>query len=255
AQVVADLNVTFELPLPDGRMLAQGPLTFNFDGLATNHNADFMTDPRFKRATDVGWDTGHKFPYPLETWWRVHFLCWSAEHALRLGGDFIEFGVHTGHDSRSCCEYIEFEKHPDRTWYLMDTFEGIPSEQLLQEEVALGMAEQSKSFYFDCYELTKKNFEKFPNVKLVRGKVPETLAQVPSEKFAYCHIDMNNTYAEVMAGRWVWDRLIPGAMVFLDDYGYSRQYVNQKNAWDELGRELGFEVAALPTGQGLFVKT
>ncbi|MBV8245152.1 MAG: class I SAM-dependent methyltransferase [Candidatus Eremiobacteraeota bacterium] len=251
-QVEVGIDVTF--PLPDGRMLAQGPLTYNFDGLATNHNADFMAEPRFQRATEAGWATGHRFPFPVEIWWRIHFMCWSAQHALKIGGDFIEFGVHTGIFSKSIAEYIGFENYPSTRLYLLDTFEGIPTGDLSADEVARGTLEQNKEYYFDCYSQVVENFAKYPNAKIIKGRVPDTLTQIDSERFGYCSIDMNNAFAEMSAGRWVWEKLIPGAMIVLDDYGYNEQYVNQRRAWDDLGRELGFAVLALPTGQGLIVK-
>jgi hypothetical protein len=44
------VQITFRLPTPDGRVLVQGPLTYNADGMATSHNADFLKDPRFQKA-------------------------------------------------------------------------------------------------------------------------------------------------------------------------------------------------------------
>jgi hypothetical protein len=38
--------------------LVMGPLTYNQDGLATRHNADFMHDTRFACAYDAGKTTG-----------------------------------------------------------------------------------------------------------------------------------------------------------------------------------------------------
>ena len=39
------------------------------------------------------------------------------------------------------------------------------------------------------------------------------------------------------------------------DYAYSEDYHEQRVAMDALGRELGFSVLTLPTGQGLIIKT
>lgn len=44
-QVVTNVQLSLNFPLPDGRELVQGPLTFNADGLATTHNSDFMKVP------------------------------------------------------------------------------------------------------------------------------------------------------------------------------------------------------------------
>ena len=44
------ITLEVKFPLADGRTLVQGPLAYNQDGLATQHNADFMRDPRFLEA-------------------------------------------------------------------------------------------------------------------------------------------------------------------------------------------------------------
>ena len=41
------VKIELHFPIADGRVLVQGPLTYRQDGLATQHNADFMRDPRF----------------------------------------------------------------------------------------------------------------------------------------------------------------------------------------------------------------
>ncbi|SHU30309.1 Methyltransferase MtfD [Mycobacteroides abscessus subsp. abscessus] len=45
----------------------------------------------------------------------------------------------------------------------------------------------------------------------------------------------------------------PGAFVLLDDYA-NRGRDEQRIAMDDVARELGVSVVALPTGQGLIIK-
>lgn len=252
-QVVTNVQLSLNFPLPDGRELVQGPLTFNADGLATTHNSDFMKDPRFMKAVQAGFDTGHQFPN-IDNYWRVYVNCWAAQHGTHLTGDYVDCGVHTGIYSLAAAQYTGFERLTDKNWYLLDTFEGLPEEQLTAVEVNMGLADQAKRYYFDTYDICKKNFASYPNVHLVKGKIPDTLEQVTSEQIAYLAIDMNNAYAEMQAARYFWDRLVRGALIVLDDYAYGPAYVTQKDAWDALGQELGFEVLSMPTGQGLIVK-
>ncbi|SIM81297.1 Methyltransferase MtfD [Mycobacteroides abscessus subsp. abscessus] len=53
--------------------------------------------------------------------------------------------------------------------------------------------------------------------------------------------------------RYFWPRLSPGAFVLLDDYA-NRGRDEQRIAMDDVARELGVSVVALPTGQGLIIK-
>jgi hypothetical protein len=64
---------------------------------------------------------------------------------------------------------------------------------------------------------------------------------------------MNCSPPEVAAIDFFWDRLLPGAVVLLDDYAYFG-YEPQKHAMDAFARQKHVMIASLPTGQGLLLK-
>jgi O-methyltransferase len=228
------------------------PVTFNADGLATVHNADFLADPVFREACRLGMNTGHRFPGDLHIEWRIYVCCWAAQHGKQLRGDFVECGVNTGIYSRAAMHYIDYAQMVDRRFYLLDTYRGIPLERLSAAERAEGI-EGHNSFYFDCYDMACATFAPFRNARVIRGLVPDTLAQIDSEEICYASIDMNNVAPEIAAGEFLWPRLVSGAIVVLDDYGW-RPHINQKKAWDAFADRRGLKVLALPTGQGLLIK-
>ncbi|MEO8165120.1 MAG: TylF/MycF/NovP-related O-methyltransferase, partial [Betaproteobacteria bacterium] len=139
----------------------------------------------------------------------------------------------------------------DKSFFLFDTYAGIPVAQMSDNERLDRLISNTK--YPDCYELAKVNFEPFPRARLVRGIVPESLSTVQIDRVAYLSIDMNIAYPERKAIEYFWPKLSPGAMVVLDDYGWTR-YEDQKEAIDEFARSVGVEALTLPTGQGLLVK-
>jgi hypothetical protein len=108
-------------------------------------------------------------------------------------------------------------------------------------------------YYPDCYELAKANFAPYPNMNLVRGRVPDTLPLAPVEKVAYLSIDMNVAEAELAALTYYWDKLVPGAPIILDDYGWTG-CESQKAAMDRFSQERQVPIVTLPTGQGLLYK-
>lgn len=232
--------------------------TFNVDyfadGLATaGKNLSFMLDARFHQAWQFsveGNKAGWKGQVP-DIRWRKHIACWAASHALTLDGDFVECGVHTGLLSMTICSYLDFEK-TDRNFYLFDTFNGIPIDQLRSEEKALGLS-HNQHIYFDCYDIAQRNFAAYPNVHLIRGRLPDTLTGVPLSKIAYLSMDLNNANAEEMTIRTLWEKLVPGAVVVLDDYGFTGHEA-QYTMWNGFAREKGRMIATLPTGQGLLIK-
>jgi Macrocin-O-methyltransferase (TylF) len=228
----------------------QAPPTYDQDGLMTIHNTDFLADPQFQRAYSRG--VAADRDYLIQ--WRVHITTWAASTAMKRPGDFIECGVNRGFQSSAVMSYLNWnETHGNRRFFLMDTFCGLVLDLLSPEEKALGRFEMFKDAYPECYETTKRNFEEFENVVIIRGTVPDTLSQVETSQIAYMHIDMNCAAPEVAALRYFWSRLVDGAFVVLDDYAWV-SLRPQKEAMDELGREIGFSIASLPTGQGLIVK-
>jgi hypothetical protein len=237
-----------------------GPLpTYDADFLVAYHkDLGFLHDPRFRAAYRRGMDSGHHIvrdrgsDEDIHIEWRVHVLLWAAAHALRLAGDFVECGVNTGIYSLAVCDYVDFNT-TGRAFWLFDTFAGIPLDQVTERERELGRLAENEAWYSDCFELARANFAPFPRAKLVRGKVPDTLATVEIGSVAYLSIDMNIVEPEVAALAFFWEKLTPGAPVILDDYGWSG-HRPQREAMDAVAAERGVEILSLPTGQGIILK-
>jgi hypothetical protein len=227
--------------------LVHGPLTYNQDGLATVHGADFLADPRFQQSYRLGELTG-SFRQNL-IHWRVHVACWAASHAKLLEGDFVECGVYRGGLSRAIINYIGFEKL-DKRFFLLDTFHGLVDAYISDEEKRLG---KTAGGYEECYDAVRETFAPFPNVRVIRGTVPETLFEVDSQKICYLSLDMNCAPPEIAAAEFFWDKLVPGATILLDDYNWAG-YETQRRAFDQFAARKHISILCLPTGQGLIIK-
>ncbi len=220
--------------------------TYSQDGLITNHNADFLHDPLFAESYRMGKATGSWGDSDLE--WRAYVACWAAEKGKRLEGDFVECGVNRGGLALTVMNYIGFNQLAGRKFYLLDTYEGFP------EETRPLASRPVLDRYTDCYNAVLKTFSAYENAVVVKGSVPDTLHQVKSEKVCYLSIDMNCAEPEIAAATYFWDRLVSGAVILLDDYGYSKDYLRQKQAFDAFAKKRGVQVLLIPTGQGLVFK-
>lgn len=227
---------------------------YSHDGLMTDHNHEFIRDPRFDTAYKRGVRAA-RTDYQVE--WRTHIALWAAITAGKLPGDFVECGVNWGFLSSAIMEYLDWNK-TNKTFYLLDTFHGLDEQLLNDEERTAGAVENGRKMlksgmYNTDVETVRGNFSEWNNVKVIQGAVPGTLGQVAADRVAYLHIDMNCAAPEVAALEFFWPKLVPGAMVLLDDYGF-RKHESQKRAMDECARQYGVMVASLPTGQGLIIK-
>jgi O-methyltransferase len=237
----------------------RGSPTYDADFLTVWHKStDFLTDQKFVSAYKHGMESGHKIgrsagsSADIHIEWRVHICCWAAWHAKHLPGDFVECGTNTGIMSLSISNYIDFNE-TGKSFFLFDTFNGIPEEQIMPEERLLGRAKENAELYEDCFERVQRNFSLFPRAQLVRGKVPDTLASVKIDRVCYLCLDMNIVTPELAAIEYFWDKLVSGAPVILDDYGWLN-YGKQKEAMDAFALRKGVKIANLPTGQGLLLK-
>ena len=187
-----------------------------------------------------------------EIHYRVYVCCWAANKARSLEGDFVECGVNKGGYSRTVMHYVDFHTLNNKKFYLLDTFCGLSSELISEEERKRGVWDAYKSYYEPCYDIVKETFKGF-NVELVKGTVPDTLPQVKTDKVCYLSIDMNCAAPEIAAIEFFWDRLVSGAVVVLDDYGWTL-HIEQKRAFDNFCFKKNVQILSLPTGQGLIFK-
>ena len=201
-----------------------------------------------------------KTGYEGEIDWRLHTALFFAKYCSTLEGDFVECGVDRGFLSRAIVSYIDFN-NLNKNFYLLDTFEGIPLDDLTEREKKLSPhikkdidGEYDKSYFEGTYENVKKAFNDYKRVVVVKGRIPEILSKIKSKRIAYVSIDMNNAYPEIEAAKFLWDRIIKGGIILLDDYAYSNRYIEQRIAFDKFAKEKEVEILTLATGQSLIIK-
>jgi len=177
---------------------------------------------------------------------RLNILTWAAEHALHVEGDFVECGVWKGFCSAVITDYLDF-KQITKTYYLYDTFEGIPEEYDTEKHNSPLLSEPG------LYENVIERFRKHPNVRVIKGIVPQSFEQAVPEKVAFLHLDMNSSKSEIEALEGLFEKVSSGGIVVFDDYGWTG-YSAQQLAEDEFMRKRGHRILELPTGQGLLIK-
>jgi O-methyltransferase len=212
---------------------------FLADNLMTyGHTRGFLTDQRFVAAVVAA------APKPMERGlaWRTHTMCWAAQSCEKLDGDFVECGTYEGYTMEVVLHYLH--GLPGRRLWLYDLF---------NPTGAAGEGKPMPEHSPRLYERVRARFERWPNVTVTRGKVPDILATVAPERIAFLHIDMNNAAAELGAMERLFDRLVTGGIVVLDDYGWTG-YRDQKAAADVFAAARGLSVLELPTGQGMLLK-
>jgi O-methyltransferase len=242
------------------RMLAESHgRTFWGDRLLSlDKSMGFLDDSRFADAYQQikGSHQYDQYNSPHTVAWRLHTLVWAAENSLALDGDFVECGVFKGDFAWVVAKMTDFDRQP-RTFYLYDTFAGFASAYSCGDDFPdnPNFLAFAHSVYSDpaIYEEVQLKFASYPNVRIVRGILPDTLAEVVPAKIAFMHIDLNSPAAEIGILRVLFDRVVPNGVIVFDDYGW-HQFRKQKQVEDAFMAERGYRILELPTGQGMVIK-
>jgi hypothetical protein len=147
------------------------------------------------------------------------------EQITDLAGDILEFGVYKGtslvrfltyrnllesEDSRRVFGFDIFGKFPDELKLesdrkFVENFEGAGGYGISQEELEMHL--QNKGF---------RNYELFAGD--IMKTLPEFLEKYPARRISMIHIDVDVYEPSKFILEQLWDRLVPGGIVMLDDY-------------------------------------
>ena len=201
-------------------------------------NNSLFDDAAFQKA----WSENNKNSNDVAIAWRRYVLACAGYHCVQLPGDFVECGVYWGTGIKTVVDYLGGTGF-SKTFWGYDTFDYHPVE---------GEAnfDQQEGFF----EQVQQRFSAYEQVKLVKGLLPESFATHCPKEIAFLHIDLNSAEYEVAALDALFDLVVPGGIIILDDYEWASHYRMQKIAEDEWFDKRNYRVMPLPTGQGLVLK-
>lgn len=239
--------------------------TYNFDGLSTVHNCDFLQDDAFY---DAYYYVAQLIGKDYFWFWRNYIGLKLAELASRRTLNFVECGVGEGWMTLSILRLLAKQYKVAPYFTLFDTFRGIDVSIVDPEEEAFwGVTAAERrdmyGYHTDADVIIKRLHSTAidsSRIQIVPGSLPGSLTASVKHKIqdkgpiGFLHIDMNNSVPEVAALESLYPLVIDGGFILLDDYAY-QGYEFQKRAIDELCMRLGIgSPISLPTGQGLIIR-
>lgn len=202
-------------------------------------NMSMFTDQPFVRA----WQANTEAQSDEAIAWRRYVLACAAYHCVQLKGDFVECGAYTCVGIKTVVDYLGGTAFP-KTFWGYDAF----------EHDASMLNHRMPQHGGDLYERMLRKFENYPQVRLVKGLIPQSFDIACPKRIAYLHIDLNQAPAEIAALDRLFDLMVPGGVLLLDDYDWGGIYRPQKIAEDAWFDARHYRVMPLPTGQGLVIK-
>lgn len=209
------------------------------DNLFTwGRNNSALEDSAFRES----WQANALNPSDFAIALRRYILCCAAFHCLHLEGDFVECGTLYGTGIKTVIDYFGQENF-DKLFYGYDTFDTNPVDGQKFSRQQEGL-----------FEEVKERFAGYPQVRLVMGLLPQSLEHNSPEKISYLHIDLNQAEYEIAVLEALFDRVVSGGIIIMDDYEWSGIYRRQKILESQWFDARGYRVFPLPTGQGLILK-
>jgi O-methyltransferase len=175
--------------------------------------------------------------------WRRYVLACAGYHCVHLDGDFVECGCYQGVGVKTVADYLGGVDFPKQFW-AYDLFEHAP-----------GMRHHAMPDHGpELFARVREKFSAYPQIKIIKGEIPAVFAANSPQRICYLHLDLNEVEAELAALESLFDRIVPGGIIILDDYEWAMGYRRQKLAEDPWFEARGYRVFPLPTGQGLVIK-
>jgi O-methyltransferase len=151
----------------------------------------------------------HSSIIPHSDYFRQATLGLAIQRVLSesVEGSFAEVGVYRGDVSK-----FVHKLAPNRPYYLFDTFEGFPKEDL--EENSL----EDNRFRDTSVEIVLRNIGDQDNINIRKGYVPATLKGLEDEKFAFVLLDLDLYKPTLRSLEFFYPRVSKGGYLFIHDY-------------------------------------
>lgn len=151
-------------------------------------------------------------------------------------GEIAEVGVYEGGTAK-----IIAETYPNKTIYLFDTFEGLPDDLTTDDpqEYYVGHCKAT-------LEIAQEYLKENKNIKIYKGRFPDTSEPIKDLKFAFVHLDIDIYCATKEALEFFLPRMVKGGKILIHDYPAHK---GVKKAVDEL-----IKVNVLGKRQAVYVK-
>lgn len=156
-----------------------------------------------------------------------------------IPGSFAEVGVYRGNMAKFLHRLA-----PHRTYYLFDTFEGFPEQDLEPEQRGDGR------FTNTSVDLVLRTIGDTHNVVVKAGYVPETFAGLESERFAFALLDVDLYAPTARSLEFLYPRMAAGGYVILHDYNSPESNRAVKRAADEFMRDKPEKLIELADASG-----
>ena len=174
-----------------------------------------------------------------------------------VAGYTAECGVFRGLASYLICNTLrrEMPMFKGESHFMVDSFEGL-SVPAVKDGSNPEKRHAEGAFTRTSVEDVRQTMEDFPDVNIIKGWIPEVLAELPEQKYRFTHIDVDLYEPTLDCFRYFWPRMSVGGIMMCDDFGPwdDNDWPGCIKAVNEFASEVGAPYANLNTGNVVFIK-
>jgi O-methyltransferase len=201
-------------------------------------------------------------PFTMTSFDKLHATITATRYVARydIPGDIVECGVWRGGSMQAIARTLDSAGIHDRDLYLYDTFEGMtpPTDKDVRRNdgstAADSLAKSDRSSLVWAYaslEDVQAGFEAVPypaeRLHYVKGPVEETVPGTLPDQIAILRLDTDWYESTAHELTHMYDRLVSGGVLMIDDYGY---WQGSRQATDEFLERTGERLLLIRTGSG-----
>lgn len=146
---------------------------------------------------------------------RVIHVCHYVLETQDLPGDMVEFGCYKG-DTAKLMSFLS-----NKTLYVFDSFDGLPqSVENKPGEMKMPINQFADNFVNSGIRM--------PYIR--QGWFRDLNAEHLPEKISFAHLDGDLYDSTLDSLKLIYDKLVPGAVILIDDYGHDKYWTGVKQA-------------------------
>lgn len=165
-----------------------------------------------------------------------------------LSGDIAECGCYEGASA-----FFMAEASTHGSLCLFDSFEGISDPHSFDKVDSRNVMPWTKGDLMAPQGKVRANLDKFQDVEIFPGWIPNRFQDVANRSFRLVHIDVDLYQPTHDSIAFFYPRLSSGGVIIMDDYGLLT-CPGAKKAADDFAEANNTRVLHLPTGQGILTK-
>jgi hypothetical protein len=178
----------------------------------------------------------------------------ELERVRDLTGSILEVGVAWGQTTRFVCEHLVRSGRSEERLYAIDTFESFCPRDVEFEVNHRGKTrEEVSGFGYLDFDVWKKNFRKFKFLTAFKADCSTfDYARVAPIKFAFLDVDLY--LATLSALRHIYENLVVGGVVLVDDVMQPSRWDGANQAYNEFCAEYGLPAQIIGNKMGIIRK-